>query len=110
QQAAAGIERLNFEHSNADVILASLAIVHEELNQPAAAEGVRRKALIVAERKHGADSVPYAEELTRIGSLLLQQRKPADAEPNLRQALTIFERHPNASEQLYAQSLLGCAL
>jgi serine/threonine protein kinase/tetratricopeptide (TPR) repeat protein len=110
QQAAAGVERLQFEHSYADYILDSLAICYEELQQFDLAVAWRQKSLAVVERKHGKDSVDYAEELNRIGSNLLQQKKPADAEPNLRQALAILDKRPDAGEQSYAQSLLGMAL
>jgi tetratricopeptide (TPR) repeat protein len=110
QQAADGAEKLNFEHSYSDMILKSLAIVHENMKQLGLAELARRKSLRVIERRHGPDSGQYAAELIRIGSLLLQQKKQADAEPGLRQALGILERHPDAGEQLYAQSLLGWAL
>ncbi|MBO0697983.1 MAG: tetratricopeptide repeat protein, partial [Zavarzinella sp.] len=110
QQAAAGVERLNFEHSLADTILGALSVAHEELGHLDEAERVRRQVLAVVERKRGADSADYAEELVRLASLLVQQRKPAAAESMLRQAMNLFARHPRASEELYARSLLGRAL
>ena len=110
QQAAAGVESLNYEHSYASDILYSLSVVHENLNQLEQAERVSRTALRVVERRHGAESAEYAEALIRIGSLQLLQKKPAAAESDLRQALAILERHPNVREQFYARSLLGTAL
>jgi eukaryotic-like serine/threonine-protein kinase len=110
QQAAAALEKVNFEHSYAHVILDALSLCLETLKQLERAEEWRRKALEVVKRKHGADSVDYALELIRIGSRVLQQKKPAAAEPNLRQALDILEEQPNAGERLYAQALLGAAL
>jgi tetratricopeptide (TPR) repeat protein len=110
QQAASGVEQLNFEHSHAGLILGLLALVHEDLKQFEQSELIWRKALVVAERKFGADSDDCAAKRNRIASMLLKQKKPADAEPVLRQALDILERSPNAGEKYYAQSLLGFAL
>jgi tetratricopeptide (TPR) repeat protein len=110
QLAAAGVERIRFEHSYSDLILEGLSRIHELLKQFDAAVRVRRQALAVAERKHGADSVAAAGELIRLGSLFNQQHKPADAEPVLRRALDILSRHPKAIEEVFAQSLLGAAL
>jgi serine/threonine protein kinase/tetratricopeptide (TPR) repeat protein len=110
QQAAAGIEKLRFEHAYADLILSAMALCLEESNQVDQAIASRRKCLLVIERKFGRESVDYAEELIRIASDLLQQKKPADAEPGLRQALAILEERPSAGEKLYAQLLLGAAL
>jgi serine/threonine protein kinase/tetratricopeptide (TPR) repeat protein len=109
QQAATSLEKLNFEHSYADLILDAFSRCLEDLKQFEQAERWRRVNLKVIGRQFGAESVDYAEELIRIGSLLLQQGKPAAAEPILRQALAILEKRPNAGEKLYAQSLLGTA-
>jgi eukaryotic-like serine/threonine-protein kinase len=109
EQAAAGLEKLNFEHSYAEVILDALARCLEDLKQLEQAERWRRVNLDVIRREFSAESMDYAEELIRIGSLQLQQGKPAAAEPNLRQALAILEKRPNPGERLYAQSLLGTA-
>jgi serine/threonine protein kinase/tetratricopeptide (TPR) repeat protein len=110
QQAAAAVEKVNFEHSYAHLILTALSLCLEELKELEQAERWRRTALELAKRQHGVESVDYAEELIRIGSLLLQQKKPMAAEPNLRQALAILEKRLNAGETLYAQALLGAAL
>jgi serine/threonine protein kinase/tetratricopeptide (TPR) repeat protein len=110
QQAAAGLERLNFEHSHAQNILSSLSVVHEELGQLEEAERVRRLVLAVVERKGGADTSERAGQLIRLASLLVQQRKPAAAEAELRRALELLERHPHVRDELYGQSLLGQAL
>jgi serine/threonine protein kinase/tetratricopeptide (TPR) repeat protein len=110
QQAAAGVERLQFKHSYADYIFNSLALCLEDLKQFDQAVAWRRKCLPFVERKHGKESVDYAEELIRIGSDLIQLKKPADAEPGLRQALAILDKQPDAGEKLFAQSVLGAAL
>jgi serine/threonine protein kinase/tetratricopeptide (TPR) repeat protein len=110
QQATVGVEKLQFEHSYAELILDALAQCHEELQQLDPAIAWRRKCLEVVARQHGKESVPYAEELIRIGSDLLRQQKPADAEPGLRQALAILDKQANTGERLHAQSLLGAVL
>jgi tetratricopeptide (TPR) repeat protein len=110
QQAAAGVEKLRFEHAYAQVILSSFCSCLELLKQFDQAEAWRRKCLEVVKRKHGPDSVGYAEELNRLGSDLLQQQKPAAAEACLREALAILEKHPDAGETLFGRSLLGFAL
>ena len=90
QQSAAGVERLNYAHSYAHVILDSLAGCHEQLNQYDQAEVWRRKLLPVVKMRDGPESAEYAEELTKLGSNLLQQKKPAAAEPILRESLAIL--------------------
>ena len=40
--------------------------------------------------RDGLESAEYAEELTKLGSNLLQQKKPAAAEPILRESLAIL--------------------
>src|SRR5262249_17961567 len=91
QQAAAGIEKLRFEHDHADVILDALALCYEQSNQFDQAIAWRRKCLEIVERKYGKESDACAQELIRIASDLLRQEKPADAEPGLREALAIFD-------------------
>jgi tetratricopeptide (TPR) repeat protein len=110
QQAAVGVEKLKFEHSYAQTILGSYCGCLELLKQFDKAAMWRRKCLEVVRRKHGPNSVGYAEELNRLGSDLLQQEKPAAAEACVREALAILEKHPNAGETLYGRSLLGFAL
>ena len=56
QQSAAGVERLNYAHSYAHVILESLAGCHEQLNQFDQAEVWRRKLLPVVKMRDGPES------------------------------------------------------
>jgi eukaryotic-like serine/threonine-protein kinase len=111
QQSAAGVERLNYAHSYAHVILESLASCHEQLNQFDQAEVWRRKLLPVVKMRNGPESAEYAEELTRLGSNLLKQKKPASAEPILRESLAILvKQQPGAQDTFHTESLLGAAL
>jgi eukaryotic-like serine/threonine-protein kinase len=111
QQSAAGVERLNYAHSYAHVILESLAGCHEQLNQYDQAEVWRRKLLPVVKMRDGPESAQYAQELTKLGSNLLRQKKPADAEPILRESLAILlKKQPDAQDTFHTESLLGAAL
>ena len=111
QQAAAGLEKLNYEHSYAHVILESLAGCHEQMNQYDQAEIWRRKLLPIIQMRDGPESAEYAEQLTSLGSNLLQQEKPAAAEPILRESLAILQKkQPDAQDTFLTESLLGAAL
>ena len=93
------------------MILESLASCHEQLNQYDQAEVWRRKLLPVVKMRDGPESAEYAEELTRLGSNLLQQKKPAAAEPILRESLAILlKKQPGAQDTFHTESLLGAAL
>ena len=92
QQAAAGVEKLKFAHDDAGRIVRNLCKCHEQLKQYDQAEVWRRKWLAVVKEKDGPESAAYAEELTGLGSNLLQQKKYADAEPILRECLAILQK------------------
>jgi hypothetical protein len=111
EQSAAGVEKLNYAHSYAHVILESLSSCHEQLKQYAQAEVWRRKLLPVVKMRNGPESAEYAEELTRLGSNLLEQQKPAAAGPILSESLAILQqKHPDAQDTFHTESLLGAAL
>jgi tetratricopeptide (TPR) repeat protein len=108
QQAAAGVERLKFAHSYADVIVQALSLCHEHLKQYDQAEVWRRKWLAVVKEKDGPESAAYAAELTGLGSNLLQQKRHADAESLLRVSLTILQnKQPEARETFLTPSMPG---
>jgi eukaryotic-like serine/threonine-protein kinase len=111
QQAAAGVEQLEFAHYKAGTIIGSLCDCLERLKQYGEAEAWRRKWLAVLKKKDGPDSPAFAQELLELGSNLLQQRKYAGAEPVLGEGLTLFQKHqPQGRRAFYARSLLGAAL
>jgi tetratricopeptide (TPR) repeat protein len=111
QRAAAGMEKLRYQHHLAATVVANLISTYELLRQFDRAEPWRRKWLAVVRERSGADSIPHAGELTLLGRNLLAQRKWAEAEPVLREALTVFEEKlPDAWTTFNTQSLLGGAL
>ncbi len=111
QQAAVGVERLQFVHGDAGLIIHNLCKCHERLNQFDEAEVWRRKWLAVVKQKDGPESAAYAGELARRGANLLQQNKHADAEPVLRECLAIFHKGQSDTWAAdHARSLLGAAL
>jgi eukaryotic-like serine/threonine-protein kinase len=113
QQAAVGVEKLEYAHNDADRIVHNLALCQEQLKQYDQAEFWRRKWVAVAKKKYGPKSLQYAgvEGLTGLGANLLQQKKYADAEPILRESLAILQKEePEVWETLRTQSLLGGAV
>jgi tetratricopeptide (TPR) repeat protein len=111
QQAAAGVEKLEFAHENAGRIIHGLYGCHEQLKEYDRAEVWRRKWLAVVKGTEGPESAPYTWELAGLGANLLRQKKYAGAEPVLRECLTIFQRkRPEGWKTFHVQSLLGTAL
>jgi eukaryotic-like serine/threonine-protein kinase len=111
QQAAAGVEKARFAHGYAYIIVPALSNCLEQLGQYDQAEVWRRKWLAAVKDQHGPVSAAYAEELSGLGSNLLQQKKHADAEPILRESLAILRtKQPASSGMFHTQSLLGAAL
>jgi len=114
QQAAAGVEKLNFADESTCAIIKKLCRCLEQLEQYEQAEGWWRKLLAVAKeeysgpvsRVHGRD-----EALAGLGSNLIRQTKYIDAEPILRECLAILQKkQPEDWETFHIQSLLGGAL
>jgi tetratricopeptide (TPR) repeat protein len=113
QQAAVGVEKLEYATDTADLVHHHLASCHEELKQFNQAEVWRRKWVAAARVKFGPESLEYAAffGLSGLGSNLVRQQKYADAEPVLRESLDILQKnHPETWERFRAQSLLGAAL
>jgi non-specific serine/threonine protein kinase/serine/threonine-protein kinase len=108
QQAAVGIEKRQFLHQNAGLIVGALSDCHERLKQYDQAEAWRRKWLEVVKERSGPESLPYASELAALGLKLLKQKKWIDAEPVLRECLALRERQePDAWTTFNARSMLG---
>ena len=58
--------------------------------------------------RDGLESAEYAQELTKLGSNLLQQKKPEAAEPILRESLAILQKkQPGTQDTFHTESLLG---
>jgi tetratricopeptide (TPR) repeat protein len=113
QEAAAGVEKLEFAHRHAGQIILGLCNCHshERLKQYDQAEVWLRKWLAVTKAQYGPGSVKYAGALAGLGSNLLQQKKHADAETNLRECLAIYQKEqPVAWGTFRIRILLGTAL
>jgi tetratricopeptide (TPR) repeat protein len=111
QEAAAGVEKMRFQHEHADRIVTNLVNCHEQLKQYDQAEPWRRKWLAVLQEQSGVDSVAAASALSGLGLNLLQQQKWTDAEAVLRECLAIREKkQPEAWMTFNTRSMLGGAL
>jgi eukaryotic-like serine/threonine-protein kinase len=111
QQAAAGIEKRQFVHPRAGLIVGALSDCHYWLRQYDQAEAWRRKWLAVVKERSGVDSLPYATELAVLGMNLIEQKKWTDAEDALHDCLAIREKkQPDDWTTFNTQSMLGEAL
>jgi eukaryotic-like serine/threonine-protein kinase len=111
QQAAAGLEKLDFTHAEAGPIVESLCDCLEERRQFEQSDLWRRKWLAAAKKKDGPDSAAYAGELAKQGEDLLRRKRHAEAEPILRECVAILQKKkPEEWTTFHAQSLLGGAL
>jgi serine/threonine protein kinase len=111
RQAAAGMEKLKYQHQFAGKITGNFCRCLEELEQFAEAETWRRK-WIAATKAPGQGRVDtYAEDLAALGFNLIKQRKWSDAEGALRESLTLAEKKaPEAWSTCATRSMLGEAL
>src|SRR5262249_53422164 len=111
RQAAAGMEKIRFQHQSAGPIVSNLINSYERLKQFDRSEPGPRKWLAVVKERSGADSVAYASELRMLGRNLLTQQKGAEAEPVLRESLAVCQKQqPDAWPTFHGQSMLGAAL
>ena len=111
QQAAAGLEKLDFAHAAAELIVWNLCDCLEELERFEEADLWRQKWLAAAKKRDGPDSVAYADELAKEGGDLLGRNRHADAEPFLRESVAILQKkQPESLTNFHAQSLLGDVL
>ena len=111
QQAAKGLEKLDFTHAEAGGIVGSLCDWLEERKQFDRADGWRKKWLAAAKKSYGPDSIVYAGNLTEQGANMLRRQRYADADPILHESLAILQKkQPESQATFHAQSLLGAAL
>jgi serine/threonine protein kinase/tetratricopeptide (TPR) repeat protein len=111
QEAAAGLEKLRFQHVYASRIVNGLIVCLQNLGQSAEAEAWGRKWLAIVKAQSGAESAVYADELAEFGLLRLAQSKWADAETVLRECLVLHEKiKPDAWTTFNTRSMLGDAL
>jgi serine/threonine protein kinase len=111
QEAAAGVEKRNFQHHHAHAIVNNVIACHEELKQFDQAEPWHRKWLAVVRKQAGTDSGMAVSWLTALGWNLLQQQKWTDAEVVLRECLALRAKlQPGSWTMFSTQSMLGGAL
>ena len=92
ERAAAGIEKQNYLHRFADVIIPNTIAAYEAAGQFDKAEAWRRKWLAFKKQKDGVASAAYAGELAALGVNLFRQKKYAEAEPVFRECLELLEK------------------
>jgi eukaryotic-like serine/threonine-protein kinase len=110
-QAAAGLEKLEFVHAEAGLIVGSLCDSLEDRERFDEADVWRRKWLSAAKQRDGQDSAAYAEKLAEQGENMLRNQRHKSAEPILRECVAIIEnKDPEAWTIFHAQSLLGDSL
>jgi serine/threonine protein kinase/tetratricopeptide (TPR) repeat protein len=111
QQAAAGLEKLDFTHAGAYLIIWSLSDFLEQREQFDRAGDWRRKWLAAVKKRDGADSPAYAVELARLGGDLLSRGRHAIAGPILSESVAILrKKQPGTVTAFHAQSSLGGVL
>ena len=111
EQAAAGIEKRQFEHQHAGRLMCKAIAAFTAANQLDKAESWRRKWMAFVRQQDGAASPAYARELAALGLNLLQQQKWTDAEPILREAWDIrSKKEANDWRTFNTMSMLGGAL
>ena len=110
-QAAAGLEKLEFAHAAADLIIWHLCDSLEHLEQFDQADAWRQKWLAAVKKRDGSGSITYAEALARQGEYTIRNGRYASAESMLRECVEILgEKQRGKAALFHAQSLLGGAL
>jgi tetratricopeptide (TPR) repeat protein len=111
KQAADGLEKLEFNHEEAGLIVENLCDCLEKQGQTDRADVWRQKWLAAVKKKDGLDSTAYVGVLEEQGENMLRVERHANAERILRECLAIRQRkQPEAWSTFYVQSLLGEAL
>jgi serine/threonine protein kinase/tetratricopeptide (TPR) repeat protein len=111
QQAAAGLEKLDFTHPEVGSILANLCDCLEQREQFDRADAWRQKWLAAVKRKDGSELAAYARDMVEQAEDILRRGTLSRAEAILRECETILhEKEPGAWTTFRAQSLLGIVL
>jgi eukaryotic-like serine/threonine-protein kinase len=111
QAAAEGLEKLNFAHGAADLIIWHLCDSLERRKQFDRADLWRGKWLAAAKKLNGPDSAAYAEVLANQAEYTIRNQRYAEAESMLRECLAILKKKPTESLTMFlAKSSLGGAL
>jgi choice-of-anchor C domain-containing protein len=111
QQAAAGVEKLNFKPHYSNWAIYELIACGEQLRNFEQSALWKRKLSPVVKEQSGADSLEYANLLATLGFDLLQLKKWAEADDVLSKSLSIKEKkEPEAWTTFNAMSMRGEAL
>ena len=83
QQSAEGVERLNYAHSYAHVILDTLASSHEHIEPIRSGGSLCRKLLLVVKMRDGLESAEYADgtDQARVELAKAEEACPRGADP-----------------------------
>jgi eukaryotic-like serine/threonine-protein kinase len=108
QQAAAGLEKRDFAHAAARLIVWNLCVCLEQFERFKEADHWQQKWLAAAKKRDGPDSLAYADELAKVGGDLVARNRHVVAEPFLRESAAILQnKQPESLTNFLAQSLLG---
>jgi tetratricopeptide (TPR) repeat protein len=111
QQAVAGLEKLDFQHTEAGSIVGNLCDSLEQNKQFDQADAWRRKWLAAVQRRDGPDSAEAAEALTEQAEDILGRERHESAALILREcAASLEKKQPGRWTIFRVQSLLGVAL
>ena len=108
QQAAAGLEKLEFKHIGASHIVWNYCDLQQERGQVQQADDLLRKWLEAAKQANGPNSTTYAMELVKQGEDLVRRKRYANAEPLARESVAILRKNcPDSVMVFQAESVLG---
>jgi tetratricopeptide (TPR) repeat protein len=108
QQAAVGLEKRDFAHAAARLIVWNLCVCLEQFERFNEADLWQQKWLAAAKKRDGPDSLAYADELAKVGGDLVARNRHVVAEPFLRESAAILQnKQPESLTNFLAQSLLG---
>jgi eukaryotic-like serine/threonine-protein kinase len=111
QQAAAGLEKLDFVHVDAGAIIGNLCDCLDQRQQFDRADAWRRKWLAAVKKRDGPDSAASAVELADQAEDMLRRGRNERAAAVLAECVAILnKKQPDAWTTFRARSLLGVAL
>jgi eukaryotic-like serine/threonine-protein kinase len=111
QKAVAGLEKLDFQHSEAGAIVGNLCDCLDQRKQFDLADDWRAKWLTAVRKRNGPDSTAAAADLAEQAEDLLARERYESAALILRDCVAILEKKQREAWTVFrARSLLGAAL
>ncbi len=108
QQAATGLEKLEFTHIGASQIVWSFCDLLQEQDKFDQADDWLRKWLTAAKKANGPESTTYAMELIKQGEDQVRRKRYSSAEPLARESVAILRKNrPDSVLVFQAESVLG---